>query len=106
MRLVFQRIVMLSLLAVLAGTAAAASAAATPPRIGDVCSITGGLVAKPIWLTTADHVRLYAAEAGRGSTAVVLAPQGGGSLCGWLPYAKTLVAAGNRVIAFDFRGTR
>jgi pimeloyl-ACP methyl ester carboxylesterase len=34
----------------------------------------------------------------------VLAHQGRSNLCGELPYAKTLVSAGLRVLAFDFRG--
>jgi dienelactone hydrolase len=34
---------------------------------------------------------------------IVLAHQGGASLCGWLPYASTLVRAGLGVLAFDYR---
>jgi pimeloyl-ACP methyl ester carboxylesterase len=49
-------------------------------------------------------VRLYAIDAGTGSVVVVLAHQGRSDLCEELPYAKTLVSAGMRVLAFDFRG--
>ena len=60
--------------------------------------------ARPIWLTASDGTRLYGIEAGVGRTAVVLAHEGGADLCGWLPYVRTLQAAGLRVLAFDFRG--
>ena len=56
-----------------------------------------------MWLMTDDRVRLYAIEAGEGNVGVVLAHQGRSDLCEELPYAKTLVAAGLRVLAFDFR---
>jgi pimeloyl-ACP methyl ester carboxylesterase len=53
-----------------------------------------------------DGVRLIGVELGRGPRAVVLAHQGGAppNLCGWLPYARTLAAAGYRVLVFDHRG--
>jgi pimeloyl-ACP methyl ester carboxylesterase len=58
-----------------------------------------------MWLRTADGVRLYAVEAGTGSTTIVFAHEGRSSLCGsWLPYAKRLVRAGFRALLFDFRG--
>jgi alpha-beta hydrolase superfamily lysophospholipase len=58
-----------------------------------------------MWLRTPDGVRLYAVEAGRGSTTIVLAHEGRSDLCGsWLPYAKHLVASGFRTLMFDFRG--
>jgi pimeloyl-ACP methyl ester carboxylesterase len=49
-------------------------------------------------------VRLYAVEAGRGSTTVVLAHQGQSNLCDTIAYAKTLLADGLRILALDFRG--
>jgi len=77
--------------------------AADPPSLKEACAATSGLAARPVWLTTSDGVRLYAVTAGRGSTAIVMAHEGGSTLCGSLPYAATLVRAGLRVIAFDFR---
>jgi fermentation-respiration switch protein FrsA (DUF1100 family) len=62
------------------------------------------LNAQPLWLTTADGVRLWAIEAGNRPVAAVLAHQGRSDLCEELPYAQTLVEAGLRVLAFDFRG--
>jgi len=75
-----------------------------PPTLTQACGSTSGLDASSSWLTTADGVRLYEIEAGRGSTTIVLAHQGGSNLCDTLAYAKTLVAAGLRILAFDFRG--
>jgi dienelactone hydrolase len=75
-----------------------------PPSLRSACGSSAGLAARPLWLTTSDHVRLYAIEAGKGAVAVVLAHQGRSDLCEELPYAKTLVSAGLRVLAFDFRG--
>jgi pimeloyl-ACP methyl ester carboxylesterase len=55
----------------------------------------------------ADGVRLIGVVLGRGPNAVVLAHQGGGGapgdLCAWVPYARTLRAAGYRVLVFDHR---
>lgn len=52
-----------------------------------------------------DGVRLIGVEFGRGRRMVVLAHQGGAppNLCGWVPYARTLAAAGYRVLVFDHR---
>jgi hypothetical protein len=52
-----------------------------------------------------DGVRLIGVEFGRGARGVILAHQGGAppNLCGWVPYARTLAAAGYRVFLFDHR---
>jgi dienelactone hydrolase len=77
----------------------------TPPSLVAACgSYSPRLNAQATWLRAADGVRLYAVEAGQGQTTVVLAHQGGSNLCDTLPYAKTLLAGGLRVLAFDFRG--
>jgi alpha-beta hydrolase superfamily lysophospholipase len=57
-----------------------------------------------MWLTASDGVRLYGIEAGKGPIAVVLAHEGGSSLCDWLSFIETLNRAGIRAFAFDFRG--
>jgi len=76
-----------------------------PPALETECgSFYSGFKARPFWLETSDGVRLYAIEAGGGATTAVLAHQGQSNLCDTLAYAKTLVAAGLRVVAFDFRG--
>jgi pimeloyl-ACP methyl ester carboxylesterase len=79
-------------------------AAGAPPRLATACGSASGINAQALWLTTDDHVRLYAIEAGVGRVGVVLAHQGRSDLCEELPYANTLVDAGLRVLAFDFRG--
>jgi pimeloyl-ACP methyl ester carboxylesterase len=50
------------------------------------------------------HDRLAALSIGTGHVAVILAHQVAGSLCQWWPYARSLAAAGFRVVAFDFDG--
>jgi alpha-beta hydrolase superfamily lysophospholipase len=90
-----------------AALTAGASAAGTPaPRpVKLKCGAftpTAGM--RPLWLRTSDGVRLYAAEAGRGRTAVVLAHESPADLCGWLRFVPSLEHAGLRVLAFDFRG--
>lgn len=60
--------------------------------------------AETTWLETSDHVKLYSAETGSGSTAIVLAHETPGGMCGWLPVMRTLSARGYRSLAFDFRG--
>jgi len=88
---------------VLALSIPSGASAADPPSLKQACGSTSGLAAQSAWLTTSDGVRLYAVMAGRGSTVVVMAHEGGSTLCGALPYAATLVRAGLRVLAFDFR---
>jgi alpha-beta hydrolase superfamily lysophospholipase len=76
-----------------------------PPSLKSACGTTEGLSATPLWLRTADGVRLYAVQAGTGSTVIVLAHEGRDDLCGsWLPYAARLVRSGFRTLMFDFRG--
>jgi pimeloyl-ACP methyl ester carboxylesterase len=78
-------------------------ASAAPPRLATACGSDSAITGQAIWLMTDDRVRLYAIEAGEGQVSVVLAHQGRSDLCEELPYAKTLVDAGLRVLAFDFR---
>lgn len=91
-------------LALLAVAVPIGGAAGKPPSLVAACGDAYGIRARPLWLTAADRVHLYAVEAGHGPTAVVLAHQGGSDLCEELPYAKTLLARGLGVLAFDFRG--
>jgi alpha-beta hydrolase superfamily lysophospholipase len=83
----------------------ATSSEPAAPALKTECGpFVSGLEARPFWLETSDRVRLYEVEAGDGRTAVVLAHQGQSNLCDTLDYAKTLLARGLRVLAFDFRG--
>jgi pimeloyl-ACP methyl ester carboxylesterase len=97
------RLLVIALL-VIGATTGGSAAADSPPTLTEACGTTSGLDAHSSWLMTSDGVRLYTIEAGRGSTAIVLAHQGRSDLCDTLPYAATLVPAGFRVLAFDFRG--
>jgi pimeloyl-ACP methyl ester carboxylesterase len=75
------------------------------PALATVCGSTPtGLKATTSWLQTSDGVRVFAAEAGSGTTAVVLAHESPGGLCGWLPAMRHFEANGIRTLAFDFRG--
>jgi pimeloyl-ACP methyl ester carboxylesterase len=90
--------------ALAAALAVALPGAAAPPRsLAAKCVDTSGVDAQPFWLRASDGTRLYAVEAGSGTTAVVLAHESPGDLCGWLPYVPSLTSAGIRVLAFDFR---
>jgi pimeloyl-ACP methyl ester carboxylesterase len=84
-------------------SAKAETAVDDPPSLASACGSALGIERQPFWLETDDNVNLYAIDAGTGSVAVVLAHQGRSDLCQELPYAKTLIAAGLRVLAFDFR---
>ena len=77
-----------------------------PLRLLETCVTRGerrGIVRFP----AADGVRLIGVLLGSGPNVVVLAHQGGGGapgdLCAWIPYARTLRAAGYRALVFDHR---
>ncbi len=74
------------------------------PAPASLCGpLPAGLHATPLWLRTSDGVRLYAAAAGTGKTAVVLAHQSPANLCGWLPTMRYLSRHGVATLAFNFR---
>jgi pimeloyl-ACP methyl ester carboxylesterase len=110
------KLLALPLLVLLVGSACGTGAASStrsakteaavdePPSLASACGSASGIEAAPFWLQTEDSVRLYAIDAGASTVAVVLAHQGRSDLCEELPYAKTLIGAGLRVLAFDFRG--
>jgi alpha-beta hydrolase superfamily lysophospholipase len=83
----------------------AGRAADAPPTLDEACGDGAGISARALWLTSGDGVHLYAVDAGNGATGIALAHQGRSDLCEELPYAKTLLARGFRVLAFDFRGS-
>ena len=108
MRLGFTLGVLLALvaaIAVTAGTAAEGLPAKPPPVDAKQCALGSlGLRARPFWFRAADGIVLAGAVYGRGPRGVVLAPESGGSHCGWLPFIKRLVGAGYHVLAYDLRG--
>lgn len=100
-RLVVVAVVVLAL----AGTAVAASSPLPrkPPHPDTVECGAGVVHSRALWFHAADGVVLAAAEYGKGARGVVLAPESGGSHCGWLPFAKVLAARGYHVLAYDLR---
>jgi pimeloyl-ACP methyl ester carboxylesterase len=86
---------------------AARAAKPLPPlRLGHRC-VTELERKRVVRFTASDRTRLIGVVFGAGRKGVVLAHQGGGGaadLCGWVPYARRLAAAGYRVLAFDHRG--
>ena len=77
------------------------------PSLSSTCgSVADDLHAAARWLRTGDGVRLYAAFAGNGPTAVVLAHESPpADVCGWLPTIEWLESRGVATVAFDFRGS-
>jgi pimeloyl-ACP methyl ester carboxylesterase len=98
---------MIRLAAVLSSLVLAASAAAgqrgAPPKLRETC-LTPSERAAAVSFRAADGTRLAGVLLGSGSRAVVLAHEFGLDLCSWLPYGRTLVGAGYRVLAIDLRG--
>ena len=75
------------------------------PSLATTCgALPHGLTAKTYWLETSDGVRIYAAAAGRGPTAVALVHESGAGICGWLPTMQWLAAKGLRPVAIALRG--
>jgi len=88
-----------------ARAAAAVPPLPTKPPHGDaaVCFVRG-VSSRPLWFRATDGRVLAGAVYGKGARGVVLAPQSGGSHCGWLSFARRLAKAGYHVLAFDLRG--
>jgi pimeloyl-ACP methyl ester carboxylesterase len=92
------------------GLVAATSSAGPSERLaeGALPTLTGrcGSSAKGfrrVQLVTRDGARLTGAQKGTGRVGIVFAHQTDGTLCNWLPYARTL-AKGHVVVAIDLRG--
>jgi alpha-beta hydrolase superfamily lysophospholipase len=104
-RLAFSFCALLALIAATAVTAADPLPSKPPPADAKQCALgSGGLRSRPFWFRAADGIVLAGAVYGSGSHGVVLAPESGGSHCGWLPFIKRLVGAGYHVLAYDLRG--
>ncbi len=94
------------MLALVLSTASTAGAAGDiPPTLAEACgSAYDAMPAHSFWAETGDGVRLYMIEAGNGATTLVLAHGGRSDLCDTLTFAGRAIAAGYRIVAFDFRG--
>jgi len=101
-------VVSLALVLLLAGCAATKHRAALStgaPALATTCGgLPGGLTTKSYWLETSDGVRIYAAAAGSGPTAVALVHESGAGICGWLPTMQWLASKGVRPVAIALRG--
>jgi len=100
--------VLLAFVALFAATRVSAPSAETkrkPLRLREIC-VKRAERRHIVRFTASDGVRLIGVVLGHGPRGVILAHQGGDppNLCGWLPYARALAAAGYRVLVFDHRG--
>ncbi|GIH04664.1 hypothetical protein Rhe02_27310 [Rhizocola hellebori] len=99
------RALCLTLAATIALTACSSKTPAAPPALKPGGSACEGLVqpgGKQVRFGENDG--LAGVVIGDGKAAVVLAHQAPGSLCEWLPYARSLAERGYRALAFDFNG--
>ena len=79
------------------------TAAAGPPKLRETC-LRPAERAAAVSFAAGDGAKLVGVLLGRGPHGVVLAHEKYADLCSWLPYGRTLVARGYRVLAFDLRG--
>ena len=104
-RLTLTLCALVALVAAGAVTAADRLPSKPPPTDAKQCALgSGGLRSRPLWFRAPDGIVLAGAVYGSGPRGVVLAPESGGSHCGWLPFIKHLVGAGYHVLAYDLRG--
>ena len=88
------------------GGSHAALGAKGPSSLPSLASRCGSRVdAKVGWFHASDGVLLDGALLGGGKTGIVLAHESPADLCGWVPYARVLSAAGFRVLLIDHRGS-
>lgn len=82
----------------------AAPAAAKPPplRLKERC-LTVAERKGVVRFTASDRTRLLGVMIGKGSSGVALAHGDDANLCSWLRHARTLAAAGYRVLVLDLR---
>ena len=88
-----------------AGTSPLRAAKVRPLVLREVC-VRKAERRRVVRFRAFDGVRLIGVELGRGPRGVILAHQivAPPNLCGWLPYARSLAAAGDRVLVVDHRG--
>jgi pimeloyl-ACP methyl ester carboxylesterase len=94
---------MLRLAALLGASIIVSIAAAGPPKLRETC-LRQTERAAAVSFAADDGAKLVGVLLGRGPRGVVLAHEKYADLCSWLPYGRTLVARGYRVLALDLRG--
>ena len=60
--------------------------------------------ARVVRFRASDRARLLGVSLGSGPIGIALGHESDGTLCNWMPFARTLRQNGYRVLAFDFRG--
>jgi pimeloyl-ACP methyl ester carboxylesterase len=60
--------------------------------------------ARVVRFRASDRARLLGVSLGSGPIGIALGHESDGTLCNWMPFARTLARNGYRVLAFDFRG--
>jgi pimeloyl-ACP methyl ester carboxylesterase len=60
--------------------------------------------ARVVPFRASDRARLLGVSLGSGPIGIALGHESDGTLCNWMPFARTLKQHGYRVLAFDFRG--
>jgi dienelactone hydrolase len=93
------------LAAVLAGGTANA-AKPKPPRLQDYCVTRAERRSNAVQFKASDGATLRGVLLGPRTSrrGVVIAHEGAGGLCNWLPYGRRLARLGYRVLVFDLRG--
>jgi alpha-beta hydrolase superfamily lysophospholipase len=100
------RLVALALLAAMLGAGTATAAKPKPPRLQDYCVTRAERKNNAVQFKAADGATLRGVLLGPRTSrrGVVIAHEGAGGLCNWLPYGRRLARLGYRVLVFDLRG--
>ena len=101
----FRRLLLLSAFALISLGAVHSPAAKQPKplQLRETC-VKRSDRATIVRFRSADGVRLLGVMLGRGPAVAVLTHEGRGWICSWLPYGRTLVRRGFRVLVIDARG--
>ena len=93
-------------LAALLGGGTASAAKPKPPRLQDYCVTKAERRNNAVQFKASDGATLRGVLLGSRTSrrGVVVAHEGAGGLCNWLPYGRRLARLGYRVLVFDLRG--
>ena len=96
----------LALLATILGAGTATAAKPKPPRLQDYCVTRAERRNNAVQFKAADGATLRGVLLGPRTSrrGVVIAHEGAGGLCNWLPYGRRLARLGYRTLVFDLRG--
>ena len=99
-------LLVLALLASMLGAGTATAAKPKPPRLQDYCVTRAERKNNAVQFKAADGATLRGVLLGPRTSrrGVVIAHEGAGGLCNWLPYGRRLARLGYRTLVFDLRG--